>query len=89
MGFEDIRSSLSPRITAGTVVFKCITIYPTFKTRRGEKAIRYLVLTHHHMDHVNGARVFAAKGADLIFPTGDRQYFDGARGRIDRQSSRW
>jgi glyoxylase-like metal-dependent hydrolase (beta-lactamase superfamily II) len=39
------------------------------------KPFKYLVLTHHHMDHVNGARVFEAKGADLIFPTGDRQYF--------------
>jgi hypothetical protein len=39
------------------------------------KPFKYLVLTHHHMDHVNGARVFAAKGADLIFPAGDRQYF--------------
>ena len=39
------------------------------------KPFKYLVLTHHHMDHVNGARVFAAKGADLVFPAGDRQYF--------------
>jgi len=39
------------------------------------KPFKYLMLTHHHMDHVNGARVFAAKGADLIFPAGDRQYF--------------
>jgi glyoxylase-like metal-dependent hydrolase (beta-lactamase superfamily II) len=39
------------------------------------KPFRYLVLTHHHMDHVNGARVFAAAGADLIFPAGDRAYF--------------
>jgi glyoxylase-like metal-dependent hydrolase (beta-lactamase superfamily II) len=39
------------------------------------KPFKYLVLTHHHMDHVNGARVFAAKGADLIFPAGDRGYF--------------
>ena len=39
------------------------------------KPFKYLVLTHHHMDHVNGARVFAAKGADLVFPRGDRQYF--------------
>jgi glyoxylase-like metal-dependent hydrolase (beta-lactamase superfamily II) len=39
------------------------------------KPFKYLVLTHHHMDHVNGARVFAADGADLIFPAGDRQYF--------------
>jgi glyoxylase-like metal-dependent hydrolase (beta-lactamase superfamily II) len=39
------------------------------------KPFKYLVLTHHHMDHVNGARVFAAEGADLIFPVGDRGYF--------------
>jgi glyoxylase-like metal-dependent hydrolase (beta-lactamase superfamily II) len=39
------------------------------------KPFKYLVLTHHHMDHVNGARVFAAEGADLIFPVGDRRYF--------------
>ncbi len=39
------------------------------------KPFKYLVLTHHHMDHVNGARVFAADGADLIFPAGDRAYF--------------
>jgi glyoxylase-like metal-dependent hydrolase (beta-lactamase superfamily II) len=45
-------------------------------TRRfPNKPFKYLVLTHHHMDHVNGARVFAASGADLIFPIGDRQYF--------------
>jgi glyoxylase-like metal-dependent hydrolase (beta-lactamase superfamily II) len=39
------------------------------------KPFKYLVLTHHHMDHVNGARAFAAKGADLVFPSGDRAYF--------------
>jgi hypothetical protein len=39
------------------------------------KPFKYLVLTHHHMDHVNGARVFAAKGADLVFAAGNRNYF--------------
>jgi glyoxylase-like metal-dependent hydrolase (beta-lactamase superfamily II) len=39
------------------------------------KPFKYLVLTHHHMDHVNGARVFAAKGADLVFASGNRKYF--------------
>ena len=39
------------------------------------KPFKYLVLTHHHMDHVNGARVFAAKGADLVFGPGDREMF--------------
>ena len=45
-------------------------------TRRfPSKPFKYLVLTHHHMDHVNGARVFAAKGADLVFAAGNRNYF--------------
>lgn len=39
------------------------------------KPFKYLVLTHHHMDHVNGARVFAANGADLVFAAGNREYF--------------
>jgi Metallo-beta-lactamase superfamily len=39
------------------------------------KPFKYLVLTHHHMDHVNGARVFAAKGADLVVGPGDREMF--------------
>jgi hypothetical protein len=39
------------------------------------KPFKYLVLTHHHMDHVNGARVFAAKGADVVFAAGNRDYF--------------
>jgi glyoxylase-like metal-dependent hydrolase (beta-lactamase superfamily II) len=39
------------------------------------KPFKYLVLTHHHMDHVNGARVFAAKGADLVFAAGNHKYF--------------
>jgi hypothetical protein len=40
-----------------------------------DKPFRYLVLTHHHMDHVNGARAFAAKGADLVFAAGNGKYF--------------
>jgi glyoxylase-like metal-dependent hydrolase (beta-lactamase superfamily II) len=40
-----------------------------------DKPIKYLVLTHHHMDHVNGARAFAAKGADLVFAAGNAKYF--------------
>jgi glyoxylase-like metal-dependent hydrolase (beta-lactamase superfamily II) len=39
------------------------------------KPFRYVVLTHHHMDHVNGARAFAAKGADLVFAAGNGKYF--------------
>jgi glyoxylase-like metal-dependent hydrolase (beta-lactamase superfamily II) len=40
------------------------------------KPIRYLVLTHHHMDHTGGTRTFIAEGATVIVPTPDKAYFE-------------
>jgi glyoxylase-like metal-dependent hydrolase (beta-lactamase superfamily II) len=40
------------------------------------KPIRYLVLTHHHMDHTGGTRTFMAEGATVIVPTPDKAYFE-------------
>jgi len=40
------------------------------------KAIKYLVLTHHHMDHTGGMRAFAAEGATVIVPSPDKAYFE-------------
>lgn len=34
------------------------------------KPIKYLVLTHHHVDHVGGMRTFAAEGATLVIARG-------------------
>jgi glyoxylase-like metal-dependent hydrolase (beta-lactamase superfamily II) len=34
------------------------------------KPIKYLVLTHHHVDHVGGMRTFAAEGATLVVARG-------------------
>ena len=34
------------------------------------KPIRFLVLTHHHMDHAGGIRAFAAQGATLVVGQG-------------------
>jgi hypothetical protein len=62
MGFEDILKPQPPDHGRNC----CIQIYyylSNIKTRRGEKAIRYPVLTHHHVNDVNGARALAAKGA--------------------------
>jgi glyoxylase-like metal-dependent hydrolase (beta-lactamase superfamily II) len=36
------------------------------KQRYPGKPIRFLVLTHHHMDHASGLRTFAAEGANVI-----------------------
>jgi glyoxylase-like metal-dependent hydrolase (beta-lactamase superfamily II) len=40
------------------------------------KPIKYLVLTHHHMDHTGGMRAFVAEGATVIVPAPDKAYFE-------------
>lgn len=40
------------------------------------KPVKYLVLHHHHMDHVGGARTFVAEGAMVIVPAGSRAHFE-------------
>ncbi len=44
------------------------------KKRYPGKPIRYLVLTHHHVDHVGGMRTYAAEGATLVVGKGDGDY---------------
>jgi glyoxylase-like metal-dependent hydrolase (beta-lactamase superfamily II) len=39
------------------------------------KPIKYLVLTHHHMDHTGGMRAYVAEGATVVVPTPDMAYF--------------
>ena len=39
------------------------------------KPIRYLVLTHHHMDHAGGLRAYAAAGARLAVGEGNGTHF--------------
>jgi glyoxylase-like metal-dependent hydrolase (beta-lactamase superfamily II) len=39
------------------------------------KPIKYLVLTHHHMDHVGGFRAYAAAGATLVVGKGNADHF--------------
>ena len=38
------------------------------------KRISHLVLTHHHLDHVAGARAFAEQGAVIVVPQGMEEY---------------
>ena len=44
------------------------------KKRYPGKPIRYLVLTHHHVDHVGGMRTYAAEGATIVVGKGDGEY---------------
>jgi glyoxylase-like metal-dependent hydrolase (beta-lactamase superfamily II) len=43
--------------------------------KRYNKPIAYLMLTHHHWDHANGARTYVAEGASVIVGKGNREYF--------------
>jgi glyoxylase-like metal-dependent hydrolase (beta-lactamase superfamily II) len=40
------------------------------------KPVKYLVMTHHHMDHAGGARTYVAEGATVLVGIGDRPHFE-------------
>jgi hypothetical protein len=46
------------------------------KAKYPGKPIKYLVLTHQHMDHTGGMRTYVAEGADVILPPPDKAYFE-------------
>jgi glyoxylase-like metal-dependent hydrolase (beta-lactamase superfamily II) len=46
------------------------------KAKYPGKPIKYLVLTHHHMDHTGGMRTFVAEGATIVVPAPDKAYFE-------------
>jgi len=48
------------------------------KAKYPGKPIKYLVLTHHHMDHTGGMRTYVAEGATLIVPSQSAEYFEKA-----------
>jgi glyoxylase-like metal-dependent hydrolase (beta-lactamase superfamily II) len=39
------------------------------------KPVKYLVLTHHHMDHAGGVRAYAAEGATIVVGKGNAEHF--------------
>lgn len=45
------------------------------KAKYPGKPIRYLVLTHHHMDHSGGVRAYLAQGATLVVGKGAGDHF--------------
>jgi hypothetical protein len=46
------------------------------KAKYPGKPIKYLILTHHHMDHTGGMRTYAAEGATIVVPSPDKAYFE-------------
>jgi glyoxylase-like metal-dependent hydrolase (beta-lactamase superfamily II) len=47
------------------------------KAKYPGKSFKYLVLTHHHVDHTGGLRAYVADGATLIVGKGDGAFFKG------------
>ena len=45
------------------------------KAKYPGKPIKYLVLTHHHMDHTGGMRSYVAEGATIVVPEGSKELF--------------
>lgn len=45
------------------------------KSRYPGKPVKYLILTHHHMDHAGGVRAYAAAGATLVVGRGNSAHF--------------
>jgi len=45
------------------------------KKRYPGKPIKYLVQSHHHWDHANGARTYVAEGATVIVGKGNKEHF--------------
>jgi len=45
------------------------------KAKYPGKPIKYLVLTHHHMDHTGGMRAYVAEGATVVVPQGSKEVF--------------
>jgi glyoxylase-like metal-dependent hydrolase (beta-lactamase superfamily II) len=46
------------------------------KAKYPGKPVKYLVLTHHHMDHTGGTRTYIAEGAQVIVPSPDKAHFE-------------
>jgi glyoxylase-like metal-dependent hydrolase (beta-lactamase superfamily II) len=45
------------------------------RTRFPGKPVKYLILTHHHMDHAGGFRAYAAQGATIVVGKGAGDHF--------------
>lgn len=45
------------------------------RARYPGKPVKYLVLTHHHMDHAGGLRAYAAQGATIVAGRGTTAHY--------------
>lgn len=50
-------------------------VLDTARTKYPGKPVKYLVLTHHHMDHAGGLRAYAAQGATIVAGRGTAAHY--------------
>jgi glyoxylase-like metal-dependent hydrolase (beta-lactamase superfamily II) len=50
-------------------------VVKSIKERFPGKPIRYVIPTHHHLDHAGGIRAFMAEGATVIVPFSAREFY--------------
>ena len=65
-------------IDAGLTHSSALTILGYIQAAAPGSLIRYLILTEHHSDHIFGAHVFKARGAEIIAHKLTRQYLQSA-----------
>mgnify|MGYP006279393917 CR=1 FL=1 len=46
------------------------------KAKYPGKPVKYLVMSHHHMDHSGGTRAYVAEGAEIVIPAQARPFFE-------------
>jgi glyoxylase-like metal-dependent hydrolase (beta-lactamase superfamily II) len=74
-----VHHSLAIALDSGVVVVdppqhedRSLAVIEAVTARWPDKPITHLILTHHHHDHSGGIRAYAAIGAELVVPQGDR-----------------
>jgi glyoxylase-like metal-dependent hydrolase (beta-lactamase superfamily II) len=50
-------------------------VVQSIKDRFPDKPIRYVIPTHHHLDHAGGIRAFMATGANLVVPFSAKEFY--------------
>jgi len=71
-------------IDAGMTIASAEFLWKTAQEQRNDPKSLYLILTHHHADHVFGMRIFKEKGVKIIAHHMIREWLENDKGRYKR-----